>query len=272
MKDTVKEREMKYSFMSFSAPQLSLDEMLATARRYGYDGVEPRLDANHAHGVEVATSADERAAVRRKAESAGVAIACLATSISYADPSKTDEMMKQTDERIDLADDVGAPVVRVFGGGIPEGMSREEAIALLADSLGSVSGHAAEHGVTLCLETHDDWCDPAHVAEVLSRVNHPNIACNWDIMHPVRTKNATIDESFETLKPWIGHLHIHDGVGEGVQLVPIGQGEIDHRRAVELLLGIGYRGFVSGEWIGWEPYEVHLPRELATLKEYERSA
>ena len=25
----------------------------------------------------------------------------------------------------------------------------------------------------------------------------------------------------------------------------------------------------SGEWIGWEPYEVHLPRELAMLKKYE---
>jgi hypothetical protein len=40
-----------------------------------------------------------------------------------------------------------------------------------------------------------------------------------------------------------------------------------------LLLTINYEGYISGEWIGWsDPYEVHLPRELATLKQYEKEA
>ena len=43
---------MRYSFMSFSTPQLKLKEMLALANKLGYDGIEPRLDANHAHGNE----------------------------------------------------------------------------------------------------------------------------------------------------------------------------------------------------------------------------
>jgi sugar phosphate isomerase/epimerase len=117
------------------------------------------------------------------------------------------------------------------------------------------------------METHDAWCDPKNVAEVMKQVNHPAIGVNWDIMHPVRTGHATIDESFEALKPWIRHLHIHDASKETGKLVPIGQGFIDHRRAIELLLTISYDGYMSGEWINWEdPYEVHLPRELATLK------
>jgi hypothetical protein len=28
---------------------------------------------------------------------------------------------------------------------------------------------------------------------------------------------------------------------------------------------------LSGEWINWEPYEVHLPRELAAMHELEAS-
>jgi sugar phosphate isomerase/epimerase len=95
---------------------------------------------------------------------------------------------------------------------------------------------------------------------------------NWDIMHPVRREFATIDESFETLKPWIRHLHIHDASKETGELVPIGEGFVDHRRAIELLSSISYDGYLSGEWINWDdPYEVHLPRELATLKSYERT-
>ena len=48
---------MKYAFMTFSTPALNLDDVLATAKQYGYDGIEPRLDAGHKHGVEVAASA-----------------------------------------------------------------------------------------------------------------------------------------------------------------------------------------------------------------------
>lgn len=263
---------MKYSFMSFSTPTLSLTEMLDVAKQYGYDGIEPRLDAQHAHGVEVHTTAEQRAAIRQQADDAGIALACLATSLRYADPGQTEDMLRQTHERIDLAGDVGTPSMRVFGGGIPEGVTREQAIHLLVESLSSVADHAGERGVTLCLETHDDWCNPAHVAAVVEQVNHPAIAVNWDIMHPVRTKNATMDESFETLQPWIRHLHVHDGrVVEGTsQLCPIGEGDIDHKRAIELLMKTNYQGFISGEWINWEPYEKHLPRELTTLKRYER--
>jgi len=258
---------MKYSFMSFSTPSLSLEDMLDVARRYGYDGIEPRLDAKHAHGIEVGATAREREAARKLSLDKGVQIACLATSVRFADPAETEEMIRQTHDRIDLAADVGAPVIRVFGGRIPEGITRDQAVEQLVRSLLRVADHAAERGVTICLETHDDWCDPAHVAAVLSRVNHPAVAANWDIMHPVKRGGATVDTAFGTLKPWIRHLHIHDGTDAG--LVPIGTGDIDHRRAVELLRSVNYDGFLSGEWINWEPYEVHLPRELATMKSWE---
>jgi sugar phosphate isomerase/epimerase len=261
---------MKYSFMSFSTPELSLAQMLDTARCYGYDGIEPRLDSKHAHGIEVDATAEQRAAAGQQAVEAGIELGCLATSLRYADPAQTEQMIADTHARIDLAGDVGAPVMRVFGGQIPEGVSREQATDLLVESLGSVADHAAERGVTLTMETHDDWCDPKHVAAVLKAVDHPAIAVNWDIMHPVRTKNATIDESFEILKPWIRHLHVHDGTGDGIELKPIGEGIIDHRRAIELLLTVGYTGHISGEWIKWEDWRVHLPREVATLRRYEK--
>ena len=261
---------MKYSFMSFSTPALDLAGMLEVARKYGYDGIEPRLDSNHAHGIEVAATAAQRNAIRSQVQASGIALACLATSITYADPSRTDEMIGQTRERIDLASDVGAPAIRVFGGKIPDGVTREQAIDLLVSSLSKVADQARERGVTVCVETHDHWCDPTHVAAVLARVDHPAVAANWDIMHPVRTAKVTMDDAFAALKPYIRHLHIHDGPADASGLAPIGTGDIDHRRALQLLATIGYDGFLSGEWINWEPYEIHLPRELATMKRFEK--
>ena len=262
---------MNYSFMTFSCPELELDAVLDLAKRLGYGGIEPRAESGHGHGVELEADASARAAIKEKAAARGVALACVATSCRYADPAGAEQQVEETRRYVDLAADVGADRIRVFGGRMGAGLSREEAISLLVRSLSSVADRAQERGVTVCLETHDDWCEPEHVAEVMRRVDRPSVAVNWDIMHPVRVAKATMDRAFETLRPWIRHVHFHDGAetGEKLQLMPIGEGMVDHRRAVQLLKGGGYDGWLSGEWIGWEPAEVHLPRELATMKGYE---
>jgi hypothetical protein len=73
----------------------------------------------------------------------------------------------------------------------------------------------------------------------MKKANHPAIAVNWDIMHPVRRSYATIEESFEVLKPWIQHLHIHDGSTQK-SLLPIGEGTLITRVPLN-----GYRQFHS---------------------------
>ena len=263
---------MKFSFMSFSCPELTFPEMLALARELGYDGIEPRAVANHAHGVETDATAEQRQTFKQQAEESGIAIGCIATSCMYADPAKAEANVETTLDFIDLAADVGCPSLRVFGGKMGEGLRRDDAIELVAKSLASVADHAEERGVAICMETHDDWCDPEHVAEVMERVNKPSIAVNWDIMHPVRTGHATMEESHATLQGWVKHVHFHDGMDEDgkLVLVPIGEGIIDHQIAVKLLKADGFEGFLSGEWIGWEPYETHLPRELAIMKQYDQ--
>jgi sugar phosphate isomerase/epimerase len=252
---------------------LTLGELLATAKRFGYDGVEPRIDSQHKHGVETTASAAQRREIKKQAAADGVAFACIATSCVFANPEITKQNVDYAFKCIDLAADVGAGRIRVFGGALAEDQKREDAVRIVADALRALAEHAQGRGVTVCMETHDSWCLPEDVAAVMQGVNHPAIAVNWDIMHPVRVCKVSMDQAFETLKPWIRHLHIHDGALGSTQLMPIGNGVIDHKRAIELLLAIPYEGYLSGEWINWsDPYEAHLPRELATMKNYERVA
>lgn len=264
---------MKFSFMTFSCPELGWGDVLRVARDFGYDGVEPRAQAKHAHGIEVGASAGQRAAIRRMAQDAGVAIACLATSCSYtaADPAALSRTMDDSRALIALAHDIGAPAMRVFGGTIPQGMSREHAARQLAECLAKLAPEAQDAGVTLCVETHDSWCNANDLARVIREVGHANVAANWDIMHPVNAAGMTVDEAFAALRPYVRHVHFHDGrrnAKGGLDLCPIGQGIVDHRRAVQLLRSIGYQGYLSGEWIAWEPWQAHLPRELATMRGY----
>ena len=246
--------------------------MLDLAKKAGYDGIEPRIVSGHKHGIEMDSSADFRKESKKKAEDSGIALCCVATSCRYSDPANIQQMVDDTKRAIDLAGDVGAPRIRVFGGGIPKDVSREAAIDLVSKSLSSVADLAKARGVIVCMETHDHWCDPANVAAVMKKVNHPNIQVNWDIMHPVRSAGSTMEIAFNTLKPWIKHLHVHDASKETGKLVPIGEGFIDHKTAIQLMQTMKYDGFISGEWIKWEddPYVVYLARELATMKSYEK--
>jgi sugar phosphate isomerase/epimerase len=263
---------MKYSFTSFSCPELTLSEMLALAKRMGYDGIELRLAEGHKHEVETDIGAVKRREFKAQIAASGIALACLGTSCVYADPARVSDMVAETRRAIELAADIGCPRLRVFGGEIPKGITREQAMDSITTALHAVATHALEHGVILCLETHDDWTNPDQVAEIMRRVNQPSVAVTWDVMHPVRQSQVTMDQAFQVLQPWIQHVHFHDGVNrlDKFELRPVGEGDFDHRRVVELLMSAGYSGFLGGEWIGWEPCEVHLPRELATMKRYER--
>jgi sugar phosphate isomerase/epimerase len=264
---------MKYAFMTFSAPRTSLDDLLRMATCYGYDGIEPRIGSGHAHGIETSMTAAERRAVRDEVAASGITVCCIATSCTYADPATAPQSVEDTRRAIALAADLGVTRLRVFGGKLPAGMARPAAVEQVASSLRSVADEAAQHGVVVCLETHDDWTDPADVAAVMRGADHPAIAVNWDYMHTIRVAKWSVDDAWNELRPWVKHVHMHDGADRADELVflPIGEGDYDHRRILTLLLEGGYNGFLSGEWINWEPAEVHLPRELQALRAIEHA-
>lgn len=260
---------MKLAFMSFSTPQLTLSEMLALASNVGYEGLEPRAGSGHAHGIELEASKDQRTHLKEIAARSQIDLCCLAVSCRYADPATVATNISETLAYIDLAVDLEIPRLRVFGGQIPDGIDRPTAIENVSTALREVAKKAESCNVTVCLETHDDWCDPKHVAAVMTAVGSPAVAVNWDIMHPVRRCGYTIQDSFQIVKPWIRHVHVHDGSAsmDKLEMAPIGTGNIDHRSALSLLKSNGYDGYLSGEWINWEPYEEHLPRELSALRQ-----
>lgn len=259
---------MRFSFMSFSTPDLDFAQTLAAAKRFGYDGFEPRLESGHAHGIETGISAAQTAEIKRMAEDSGVAVCCLATGCKFADPAVSADMREKAMRTVELASALGAPAIRVFGGGIPDGFTRERSFELIVESLLTLADPAKAAGVTVCMETHDAWCDPFAVADIMNAVNKTSVAVNWDIMHPVLRAGYTVTAAFDILRPWVRHAHVHDGrMNAGkLTLLPVGEGDIDHAAALRLLKGDGYDGFVSGEWIQWEPWQTHLPRELKNLK------
>lgn len=263
---------MKYSFMSFSTPELDSMQIAEFARKHGYEAFEARISSSHRHGLELDTPKQVVKEIRNSMEKSGVEICCIATGCSYSNPESYEENIETTKASIDLAYEAGAPLIRVFGGVIPEGISREKSFDLIVGALKKLSDYAFKKNIIICVETHDHWCVPEAVEGIMKAVDHPSVAVNWDIMHPVLREGYSIESAFNILKPWIKHVHIHDGnmIDNKLVFLPIGEGAVDHKTAVKLLKNSGYEGYLSGEWIGWEPYELHLPRELHTMRSYEQ--
>ncbi|GBC98526.1 3-dehydroshikimate dehydratase [bacterium HR17] len=241
---------MRLAFMTWACPQWTVDEIVAAARRYGYDGVEFRLSVGHRHGVEVDMSEERKLAVRRLFKTEGLTICCLASGarLFASDPAERRRTVEQVKAEIELAADLDCPCVRVFGGTFPATVAREDAHRSVADSLRQLGEFAAPHRVVVGLETHDAFSRAADAAETVRAADHPQVGIVWDIRHPL-AQGETMADAFEQVKPFVRHCHFGDRkrVNGQWQFAHIGEGEVPVAEAVALLRSIGYSGFLSFE-------------------------
>ena len=262
---------MKFSFMTWVCPEYDLNQIIAAAIRYGYDGVEPRAECDQAHGIDLKATKKKRAEIKRQFGDAGVELSCIATSRQYsmADPAQRAESIALTRKFVDLAADTGCPYLRVFGGPIPEGVAKEDCKRYVAESLRACGELAAKSPVTLCLETHDSFSLAKDAVETVRMAGHDKVKILWDVAHPFRN-GEPLEETWGFVKDLVRHLHIHDAlVAGGWNARLMGEGEIPHREPVRYLASINFPGHLSGEWISpaW-PVEELLPHDIRVLRSY----
>ena len=176
---------MKLGFSTLGCPAWTLEQAVAAAREYGYDGIELRLlDAEVISPELLVASADR---IRRAFSGSGVELAALGTSARFSSSDQAERQRNEATTRafVDVAHALGVPVIRVFGGNLPAGTSLERAVENVAESLNRLAPTAEDAGVALALETHDDFSKAATVGAVLERVPSPAVGALWDI-HPPR--------------------------------------------------------------------------------------
>ncbi len=242
---------VKLATMTSVCPDWNLDQIVEGMKRHGYEGLEPRIGWGHAAGIELEMSADARQAVRERFEQEGLGICCVATGARFADAEKLEKSIEEAKAGIDLAAGLGASLIRTFGGARGSG-ELNGIVHRTAEAYKGVVDHAAEKGVTVLMETHDEWCVSTQVREVVERVDHSNLRVLWDLMHPQRFMERP-EETFGTIGHLTAHLHAHDGRYETPESrignVPLGEGTIDHATPLKLLNGAGFDGYFSVEVI-----------------------
>ena len=243
---------MHLATMTSVCPDWTLDEIVSAMKRHGYRGLEPRVEWDHAAGIEASMTPAERRGARDRLAGEGLEFCCLATGVKMATPDAAERAAQIEELRryIELAGDLGAPCLRTFGGAHAPG-DLLPIVDYVADGYRAVMDDAEARSVTVLMETHDFWSASAPVRAVVERVGHERCAVLWDLLHPMRVLERP-EVTFQNLSALTRHLHVHDyeyGPDGRSQAAPLGEGLYDHEPPLRLLADAGFEGYASVEII-----------------------
>ncbi len=183
----------------------------------------------------------------------------------------------------ELAHDLNADVLRVTGGlvlPVPGlrplhlSLSRRAEPAWVASRLGHLCREARAEGLILALENHNDYTS-GQILEILERVGSEALRVTLDTGSPASLGEDPY-EAAARLAPHAAHAHIKDARGRGLRrrAVPLGEGELDISRMIDLLRGAGYAGLyaVEADLPPWRRAEEEgqAARDVSYLRAFDR--
>lgn len=182
-----------FGFSTLGCPGLDVEAVLTLAKRYGAELVQLRCAADEP--VNTGIGARRRAEVKAAFAAAGIGFWSLATYVRLSDP----DLLQPLDEHVALAVDLGAPGLRLFPGDVD--------VETGAERLRRAEEVAEGTGVTLTVETHDEYLRGAQIERLLAGTQA--VKAVWDILHTWRAGEAVAD-SLAALGPFLAEFQIKD--------------------------------------------------------------
>jgi L-ribulose-5-phosphate 3-epimerase len=247
-----------------------LERSLATAEAIGFRGVQPWcvddcvLDPDRCSG-------SQRAEMRRRIEGHGLGIsgfcAQLAGPTRFGGLDEEDgiaQRVTKTQRCLELAAEMGAPVVTTHPGAIPADASTP-AYQTLLRACEQIARHGERVGGIFCIETGQE---PAAVLRAfLERIGSPALKVNYD---PANMLRHGVVEGVATLAPWIEHTHAKDD-NPTTHRATLGEGSVQWPEYLRALAAIGYDGWFAVEDETGKDVEASLRTGRAFLEEQLRA-
>ena len=269
-------RTMKLAFSTLGCPNWELDQIVETAERLGYDGVELRAVAGSLDLLDRPEfTNDQMNFTRALFADLNVEICCVDTSCTFhsADQRERSAQIDSAIAHAELAAELGAPIIRVFPDTIQPGCGREETRDYIVESLLQLA-ERLPFEVDVALETHGDFARAESAIEIVRLVNHPQVTLIWDVANSL-SAGGSIAEAGNTVWPYLSHIHLRDArpVSDSEHWLPVlaGTGKVSFAETLATIKSLNYDGYVSFEWEKyWHPEieepEVALPDFINTIR------
>jgi L-ribulose-5-phosphate 3-epimerase len=161
---------------------------------------------------------------------------------------------------IDLAADLGAPLVSLWAGVAPGGVTldgpvrtaeAERVLGRLGDGLALVCQHGAAAGIVVAFEPEPGMfverpCGYAIVRDHLRAQGH-SLALTLDVGHCVVTGDLPVRDVVTSFRADLAHVHLADCARGRHEHRLLGEGELDLADALGGLSAVGYGGLAAVE-------------------------
>lgn len=252
---------MKLCISTLSFDEYGFEDLAKICRKNGIEGIEIRMG----QGIgRMDYTPEELAGYKKILDEAGVKVADLGSSVTVRNDD--DELLENFKAHLPIAKALGAQGIRVFMGTFKH--FRYEPNQPM-DYAGSVTflqracDAAKEYGVSVYIETHNEFATGRELKRLLGDVARENCKIIWDIMHPLE-EDETPQQTMDYLGDKVAHIHVKDGTTdpdpEAISYVygAIGEGEMPIAEVVKVLKQAGYDGYYSLEWE--EPWRESLKK------------
>ncbi|TET84784.1 MAG: sugar phosphate isomerase/epimerase [Anaerolineales bacterium] len=216
---------------------------------WGYDGVELAIRDPKLVDVEQLESVVSANRLAVPAIGTGQAWGEEKLSFTSDDPAVRAAAIERIKSHIPLASRLRAIVIIGLLRGItPDGQSHQQSMDYLVEALQSCCLTAAEQGVRLALEPLNRYeTDLVHTVadglDLVERIGAENMGLLLDTFH-MNMEEPSIEESIRICGDRIFHFHVADSN----RWYP-GAGHLDFGSILATLYSLGYKGFVSGEFM-----------------------
>ncbi len=243
-----------------------LEDALAILSDLGYDGVAWTPDVHHLDPLRA--SAADVSAFRDALAASGLDLIVETGARFVLDarrkhrPTLLDEPPEAAvrlaflERCVDLAAELGAPLVTVWSGAAPPGQEPSSSMARLVEGLRALCVHGAERGVRIGFEP-----EPGMLVEraevwpaVRDAVDHPALGLTLDVGHCLATAEGEPHDVLRAHAADVVALQLDDHRRGIHDHLAFGEGEIDFAALAAAAREVGFRG----------PFEVELSRHAAT--------
>jgi len=155
----------------FTAKQMNDLSFIDLCAKLRLDGVDFNMSSFQSR------EKDHLKKIKKTCLERGLTIACIGISNDYGRPERDQDIVhQQVRQGIDTAQFLGAPVVRVFGGNVARGDSREAVWKRAVEGLKRAADHGEKTGVVVALQNHNHTnitSTGEDVVKLLNDVDHP---------------------------------------------------------------------------------------------------
>ena len=209
-----------------------------------------------------AVTADYVRALKRQCFRLGLDVSgtAIGNDFGHADPEARRREIAATKRWIDLAEILGAPVIRIFAGHAKEGSTLEQAHTLMVSAIEECCQYAGQHGIHLALENHGG--PTATIDEFMKfvrDVKSPWFGVNLD------TGNFQSDDVYGDLAkaaPYALNVQVKVAIVEGGK-----KQETDFKRLAGILRDAHYRGYLALEYEEEGDPREECPKYVDKLRE-----